>query len=227
MTDRPSTSEDVRRLGGQRAAEQPDGLGRVGAVDVGVQREGDGDLALAAAPRRSPGGRGARCAGRSASSARGGRRRRRGASSRRVLVVTTSQPARTKRPVAGDRVARRPGPRAGGPAVEDHAALGGERVEQRVVGRARARGLGQHADGAHLHASMTATAAPAGNWERTLNFAVADPHKGRVRPICRSAGKVFGFRASDRTWSVPRVVARCPISTSSHRSLRRPRTTPR
>jgi hypothetical protein len=39
--------EEVRRLVGQRAAQQPDRLGAVGAVDLGVDREGDGHLALA------------------------------------------------------------------------------------------------------------------------------------------------------------------------------------
>jgi hypothetical protein len=39
--------EEVRRLVGQGAAQQPDRLGPVGAVDVGVDREGDRHLALA------------------------------------------------------------------------------------------------------------------------------------------------------------------------------------
>jgi hypothetical protein len=129
--------QDVRRLVGHRAVEQADGLGRVGAVDVGVQRERDGDLALAALlgdglaaqPHAAP----------------GDRHPARGAA---AAVGRREEPARVgghdvasgadEAAVVGDHVARRPGLRAGGPAVEDHAALGGERFEQRVVGRSHA-----------------------------------------------------------------------------------------
>ena len=58
----------------------------------------------------------------------------------------------------------------------------------------------------------------------------ADPELDRPRPSSiltfggssRAGGKVSPHRASHRTWSVPRVVARCPISTSSQRSRRPP-----
>ena len=96
------------------------------------------------------------------------------------------------------------------------------RLAQHVVAARRARGFDRQAGGAHVHGIDDSSAARASQ-------SGADPELGRRRPSSlspfggslRGAGKVSPLGASQRTWSVPRVAARCPISMSSHRSPRR------
>ena len=227
MTASPSTT---RRSGGSSASARPAG-GSSRRRRGGRRRRRSRRRPQPrprAAPRPPPGARAARFGARARASAGAGRRR---APSRAAPGVGGDDVAAGPdvAPVQRERRGRHARPAAGGPAVEDHAALRRQRLAHHVVGRwARARGSIDRPAALICMAAMTAALPRPHNRARTLNL--AGPRPSSTSPsggLCTAPGRFRALVRRNRTWSVPRVAARCPISTSSQRSPRPAPTTRR
>ena len=191
----PLDHEEVGRLLGQGAAERADRLGAVGAVHLGIDREGDRHLALAALlgdRLAHEADAAARQLGPARMPAPVGSRREQAAGVGGHDVAAGADVA----PVQGERVGRHAGAAARRPAVEDDAALAGQRLAQHAVSGRGERGLDRQAGGAHVHGRDDSSALR--TRQSGASPELGRPHPSRIRPLgglCRAPGR---FRALAR-----------------------------
>ena len=227
MTVSPSTTS---RSGGSSASARPSR--RIVSAPSGRSTSASIEKATATSPSRRS----------SATAWRASRTLRRASSGQRGCRPPSGAVREQPAGVGGDRRRIRPGRSAGAARAPPPGCAprrwrcrrrGSRSAPPPAPRAARRRPLGararfdRQAGGAHVHGIDDSSAARASQ-------SGADPELGRRRPSSltfggslRGAGKVSPLGASHRTWSVPRVAARCPISMSSHRSPRRVPTTRR